>query len=542
MIIIIIIIIIPENFWLVCLDVSSLYTNIPTQQGLRVISDLLDRNRSTYAYKPSNESLINLLELVLTKNNFQFNGHHYIQKKGVAMGSKVSPSFAILYMDFFERTHVYTYHKQPYLYLRYIDDIFLIWQHQEEELHQFIDFLNTREPSIKFTSHISQSEATFLDMQIIRTPNGIKTDLYTKPTDSHDYLLYSSAHPQKCKDSIPYSQFLRIRRICSDILDYDKNVIMLSKHFLRRKYPIELIEDAALTVRRLDRDSLLAPKVHKHEQNTNVFFITTFNPRDDTARTIVQKNWPILGTSPTTLHIYQRKLMTGYRRPKNLRDMLVKALIKPIPGDEQSHPNYVHTEPTQTECSDQKPSQSLRQTTLDQFITTTTNTNTSPISAPSTSAPNTSRQGTSAKERGFSFCNTPTCRYCKLICKSGKITSYHTKETYNCMKKISCRSSNVIYCLTCTNCGKQYVGQTLRRIKDRLYEHLKDIDSLNKEKPLGLHFYQSCRKNPEIKCHILEFIKKPPRSPEAQIIRDRIEKRWIHLLKTPVPLGLNIED
>ena len=134
------------------------------------------------------------------------------------------------------------------------------------------------------------------------------------------------------------------------------------------------------------------------------------------------------------------------------------------------------------------------------------------------------------------------CKYCKLLDKSGNIISHYTHEHHHCMKNISCRSSNVIYCLTCNNCGKQYVGQTLRRIKDRLYEHLRDIDTLNKDKPLGVHFSQSCQANPSIKVHILEFIKKPPRSPEALIIRNRIEKRWIHLLRTPVPLGLNLED
>ena len=55
-----------------------------------------------------------------------------------------------------------------------------------------------------------------------------------KPTDSHDYVLYSSAHPQRCKDSITYSQFLRIRRNSSDIDDFDHNVIFLGKFFLER--------------------------------------------------------------------------------------------------------------------------------------------------------------------------------------------------------------------------------------------------------------------------------------------------------------------
>ena len=194
--------------------------------------------------------------------------------------------------------------------------------------------------------------------------------------------------------------------------------------------------------------------------------------------------------------------------------------------------------PTQVEANTPSTS-SLRQTTLDKFVTTT---HTPPVAKPTTVRIPQKTLGTSNKERGFSFCNTTLCRYCKLIQKTGLITSHTTHEHYTYMKNVSCRSSNLIYCLTCQNCGKQYVGQTLRKIKDRLYEHLRDIDSLNKDKPLGVLFSHNCKENPAIKVHILEFIKKPPKSPEALTIRNRVEKRWIHLLKTPAPLGLNSDD
>ena len=118
----------------------------------------------------------------------------------------------------------------------------------------------------------------------ITSENTIETNLYTKPTDSHDYVLYNSAHPQRCKDSIPYSQFLRIRRICSNIDDFDTNVVMLGRHFLKRGYPIELLEEAALLARRKDRMLLLHPDIplhNKEEENQNkVFLITTYNPND----------------------------------------------------------------------------------------------------------------------------------------------------------------------------------------------------------------------------------------------------------------------
>ena len=48
----------------------------------------------------------------------------------------------------------------------------------------------------------------------------IETELYTKPTDKHQYLLVSSCHPQHTKRSIPFSLALRLRRICSNPDNY----------------------------------------------------------------------------------------------------------------------------------------------------------------------------------------------------------------------------------------------------------------------------------------------------------------------------------
>ena len=80
------------------------------------------------------------------------------------------------------------------------------------------------------------------DMKVILQDNMIQTDLYSKPTDSHSYLLYDSAHPQRCKGSIPYSQFLRVRRICSLDSDFKEHVLELTYHFMVRGYPMKLLQ------------------------------------------------------------------------------------------------------------------------------------------------------------------------------------------------------------------------------------------------------------------------------------------------------------
>jgi hypothetical protein len=141
------------------------------------------------------------------------------------MGAKCAPSFADIYMDWFETKFIYTYPLQPFMWVRFLDDCFCIWTHGEEELNKFLTHMNDCHPTIKFTMEASKNSVNFLDTTVQLINNQLHTDLFCKPTDSHNYLLYSSAHPRKCKDSIPFGQFLRIRRICSDLDNFDRHVI-----------------------------------------------------------------------------------------------------------------------------------------------------------------------------------------------------------------------------------------------------------------------------------------------------------------------------
>ena len=102
---------IPENTLLCTLDVSSLYTNIPNEDGRRAVAYWLSKHRPSTEVligKPSNQSILSLLQMVLEFNNFQFNGKHYLQVGGTAMGTRVAPTLANMFMGNLERQHVYT--------------------------------------------------------------------------------------------------------------------------------------------------------------------------------------------------------------------------------------------------------------------------------------------------------------------------------------------------------------------------------------------------------------------------------------------------
>ena len=148
-------------------------------------------------------------------NNFAFNDEHFIQQHGIAMGTRMAPAFANLFMGEFERKALEDYVDKPFLWLRYIDDILMVWTHGNEKLESFIAYLNSIHPNIKFTSERSTTSIPFLDVKIFLENGKIETDLYCKPTDEHQYLLHSSGHPHHTKKSIPYSLALRLRRICS---------------------------------------------------------------------------------------------------------------------------------------------------------------------------------------------------------------------------------------------------------------------------------------------------------------------------------------
>ncbi len=174
------------------------------------------------------------------------------------MGTKMAPSFANLYMGHFEDEHVYTYPLEPWCWFRLIDDIKFLWPHGREELDRFIHHVNyvgsRDDRSLKFTAQISESSDDFLDTSLYFTPTGgIAFKLYSKPTDKHNYLRYDSCHPKRMKDSIPFTHFLRICTIFTELSEFDKSATLIAKHFFRRGYPKTLIEESLIKVRRIDR-------------------------------------------------------------------------------------------------------------------------------------------------------------------------------------------------------------------------------------------------------------------------------------------------
>ena len=163
---------IPDGALLVTLDVSSLYTNIPNHEGLIAVASHLRKDRTK---DPITPYILELLKLVLQSMNFEssfndlsftFNGDHYLQVGGTAMGTGMAPKYANLFMDRFETKALKGWDNKPLIWLRFIDDIFMIWTHGMDELQKFISYLNNIHPKIKFTHESSETSINCLDTTV----------------------------------------------------------------------------------------------------------------------------------------------------------------------------------------------------------------------------------------------------------------------------------------------------------------------------------------------------------------------------------------
>ena len=121
-------------------------------------------------------------------------------------------------MDHFERKFIYQILEGLSLsYLRFIGDINFIWQGSKTQLVTFLNGLNAKHSPIKFKYKMPQSSIPFLGKEVSIKNSKLNTKIYMKETDRQYFLHINSEHPTSLQNSIPYNQFLRVKRKCSTI-------------------------------------------------------------------------------------------------------------------------------------------------------------------------------------------------------------------------------------------------------------------------------------------------------------------------------------
>ena len=133
-----------DDIILCTVDVVGLYPNIPHNKGLSALRKRLDlRQEGDF----TTLTLVELAEIVLKNNIFTFKEKTLKQKRGTAIGTKFAPPYSILFMAALEEEILSKIELEPYLWWRYIDDIFFRFEHGEEKLKKFIVHLNEKHPT-----------------------------------------------------------------------------------------------------------------------------------------------------------------------------------------------------------------------------------------------------------------------------------------------------------------------------------------------------------------------------------------------------------
>ena len=270
--------------------------------------------------------LVELANIVIKNNYFQFLNKTFKRKRGTAIGTKFAPPYSILFMADLEKRLLSDIDLTPYIWWRYIDNIFLIWEHGEESLKLFLEKISKIHPTLKFTADWSYRSVNFLDVKAIMKDGKIITDLYVKPTDTYQYLDSLSCHPYHCKKGIPYSQALHHNRICSNNAFFDHRCNELEHWLHERGCSERVVRQEILKARKIPRNELLEMERNHPEENKLTFNITYY-PVFENTKTILEELQILLAPDKEHQKAFPKVSIVGLRNRKCLKDHLVRASL-----------------------------------------------------------------------------------------------------------------------------------------------------------------------------------------------------------------------
>lgn len=446
-----------DNTILFTIDVTSLYTVLPHRMVIDYVAEMYVETRHEWLqYTPDIRPIpVNLLkciiQLILNQTFFQFNDVTYCQNYGITMGAPSSVKLAniTLYKHLYKVLHNYP-GKMPDYHFRLIDDIFGVWCGTEAELLDWVKFLNDSHISIKFTVELSSIEIPFLDTLVYIDKNKLRTKLYKKPTDKKQYLHYHSEHPLHVKNSIPYAQALRYRRIIEDDTILNADLEKLKAKFISRNYPEFIIDRAINKVIKLNRSDIIQ---YKSKQD-NVFnftpFVLTFNNalvanKISNIYQLLTKSWQeLLIAAPNLNFLNQPKIV--FKRCMSVNNLLVSGMFPPTRWSKA-------VEHRGGGCGT--------------------------IAAITPRSPAVSQAGAP--------CSRTRCRTCTHIIFSHGFRSTTYDKEFSFSENVNCDTANTVYLITCSICRLQYVGETSQTLRERMNGHRSCI-RLNKSTPIGIHF------------------------------------------------------
>jgi hypothetical protein len=309
----------PKDFTFGTADVRSLYPNVPTDEGVRIVYDYLIK----HGMVPELAELVRSSLLIVLKNNFfKFEDKFWIQLQGTAMGTHVGPAYANLFLCALEDKVA----QLGILYFkRFVDDLFVIARNRAAA-SKFFNLYNELYPTIKLDVIVADT-VDFMDITVSKTSaNSVRYCLYSKPFNKFEYLPFTSAHPMHMKKAFIKGLILNLIRKSSDFELYFKDLKLAYDRLRSRGYPSSLLDpifkDPAL--RYYNRDNIISPPIPLEEPASNgglCFFNVPFNVSylKLQASKVFHNRWPMLAGKA---HYLARPPLTAWSRSKNIRDII----------------------------------------------------------------------------------------------------------------------------------------------------------------------------------------------------------------------------
>ena len=150
----------------------------------------------------------------------------------------------------------------------------------------------------------------------------ISADLHFKSTDCHQYLHFSSAHPNHTKRSVVFSQILHISRLRSNESDPERNKEKMRSWFVKREYLEKLIDSEIRKVKYIIRETS-----RKNKSKNGVPFVLTYHPFLNSLYGISGKNIYLLNMDQKFKEIVTSQSMVPFRSGRNLSSYLVRVKL-----------------------------------------------------------------------------------------------------------------------------------------------------------------------------------------------------------------------
>lgn len=320
---------VPGNAILVSMDVTSLYTNIPQEEGIETVCNAYESYYKGESPIPT-QYLKRALELILQENSFQFTGKNYLQTHGTAMGTKMAVAFANIFMGKVESQILNQSAQKPLAWKRYIDDIFSIWNINKDEVTQFIELANSHHPTIKFTAEVSDTETTFLDTKVYkgeRFAQKSRLDIKThfKATETFQYTHFSSCHPPGVKKGFIKGEAFRLLRTNSSETAFKTAISQFKTNLIERGYPETLVSTTLAEITFEERKAALQ---QKRKQDRRILpFVTQYRPSVPNLKQILMQKWHLIQQQPLLRRIFKDPPIVSYKRGRSLKDILVRAKL-----------------------------------------------------------------------------------------------------------------------------------------------------------------------------------------------------------------------